>query len=146
MKGKRRVLLHDIVARSWEDLITRPAGPLGLRFILQLLTASIFAIRDGVNDAKAHRATYFWTVRRDWSRRQKCAAENLRASVRVLAAGVILDTLYQYLELGAVRPLETAEIVLVLAYVPYLLARGPVSRVSKRVMGLVDKTHSLHRG
>ena len=140
------MLFHDIVARSWEDLIARPAGPLGFRFILQLLTGAIFAIRDGVNDAKAYRATYFWTVHRDWSRRQKCAAENLRASVRVLATGAILDALYQYLELGAIQPLEAAEIVLVLGFVPYLLARGPVSRVAKRVMRLVDKTHSLHRG
>jgi hypothetical protein len=143
LKGKRRVLLHDIVARGWDELVARPAG---LRFILQLVAACIFAIRDGVNDAKAHRASYFWTVHRDWSRRRKSAGENLRAGVRVLAAGAILDTLYQYVELGAVRPLETVAIVLVLGFVPYVIARGPASRIAKRVMGIMDETHSLHRG
>ena len=38
---------------------------MAFRFILQPVMAAIFAIRDGMKDARAGRSPYFWTVLHD---------------------------------------------------------------------------------
>ncbi len=55
--------------RFWRDLASRPSGPMAFRFILQPSMAAIAAIHDGVKDARAGRAPYFWTVARNSTRR-----------------------------------------------------------------------------
>ena len=44
------------------DLIGRLHGPFSFRFVLQPTMAAIFAIRDGVKDARAGKPAYFWNV------------------------------------------------------------------------------------
>jgi hypothetical protein len=61
----------EIVTRFWDELIARPAGPMGFRFVLQPVMASLLAIRDGIHDARIGRSPYFWTVATDPPRRKK---------------------------------------------------------------------------
>jgi hypothetical protein len=42
--------------RIWEDLMARPGGSLALRFILQPTMSAIFAVRDGIRDARTGRS------------------------------------------------------------------------------------------
>jgi hypothetical protein len=44
------------------DLFARLDGPLHFRFIVQPLVAIIFAVIDGVKDAKAGKPAYFWAL------------------------------------------------------------------------------------
>ncbi|MFZ0886439.1 MAG: hypothetical protein WAN14_23760, partial [Candidatus Acidiferrales bacterium] len=52
--------------RDWErivhDLFARLDGPLHFRFIFQPLMAIIFAVIDGVKDARAGKPAYFWEL------------------------------------------------------------------------------------
>jgi hypothetical protein len=48
--------------RIWDNLLARPGGSLAFRFLLQPVRSTILAVRDGVKDARAGRAPYFWTV------------------------------------------------------------------------------------
>jgi len=147
-KGLRRVSLLDFVGSYWHELVARPAGPMGFRFLLQPVMASILAIRDGIKDAKLNRSPYFWTIATDQTRRKKRLVEGIHAVSRVLILAAAMDILYQLLELDGLRPLETVFIAILLAYVPYLIVRGPTARIARRVMGLKDakETKSLHRG
>jgi hypothetical protein len=43
-----------------------------------------------------------------------------------------MDLAYQLIELNALRPLETLVVAFVLAFLPYLLARGPATRIARR--------------
>jgi hypothetical protein len=122
---------YEIVTRFWDELIARPAGPMGFRFILQPIVASLLAIRDGVKDARTDRSPYFWTVLTDSSRRQKRIVEGIRAVTRVLILGAVMDVIYQIVALHGIRPLQTLVIAVVLAFIPYLLVRGPANRVAK---------------
>lgn len=140
--------LLDFVGSYWHELVARPAGPMGFRFVLQPVMASILAIRDGIKDAKTNRSPYFWTIATDPSRRRKRLVEGIHAVSRVLILAAAMDIIYQLLELNGLRPLETATIAILLAFVPYLVVRGPAARIARRVMGLKDTSNSksLHRG
>lgn len=147
-KGLRQVSLLDFVGSYWHELVARPAGPMGFRFVLQPVMASILAIRDGIKDAKTNRSPYFWTIATDHSRRSKRLVEGIHAVSRVLILAAAMDIIYQLLELNGLRPLETAIIAILLGFVPYLIVRGPAARIARRVMGLKDTSNSksLHRG
>src|SRR5215510_2410292 len=60
------IVLHGIAwsefQRIWDHLSARPSGSLALRFFLQPAMSTIFAIRDGIKDARTGRSPYFWTV------------------------------------------------------------------------------------
>jgi hypothetical protein len=126
--------LHDLHMRFWQELLERPSGPLAFRFILQPVIASFLAVRDGWHDAEMHRPPYFWAIWRDPVTRGARLREGLKAVSRVLALGVAMDLIYQIVRLHAFRPLETVVIALGLAFVPYLLARGPAARVGREVI------------
>jgi len=121
----------DLAIRFWDEMIARPSGPMKFRFVLQPIVASALAIRDGMKDAHLERTPYFWTIVYDPSRRRKRLVEGIRAVSRVLIVGAVIDVIYQYIELGGFRPLETVVIALFLAFLPYAIVRGPATRVER---------------
>lgn len=125
--------LHEIGIRFWHELIARPTGPLGFRFVIQPVIASLLAIRDGYRDAVAGRSAYFWTVLTDGGRRERLR-EGVSAVARVVFFACVADAIYQFIELKAFRPLQMFVIAMVLAFMPYLLIRGPANRVVRWLM------------
>lgn len=123
--------IHDILRRTWEDLMARPSGPLAFRFLLQPVMATIVAIRDGIGDAHGGRSPYFWTVLSNPEERQARLGEGLRATARIMALALLIDAAYQYLALGKFYPGEAIIIAVALAFLPYLLVRGPVARLAR---------------
>jgi hypothetical protein len=118
--------------RVWNDLISGPSGPLGLRFIMQPIMATILAVRDGLKDARHDRSPYFWTILSDPARRWSRVREGLAAVSKVIALAIILDAVYQLIVLGRFYLGEALIVAFVLAFVPYLLIRGPVERIARR--------------
>jgi hypothetical protein len=127
------VLWHGITAaafdRFWHDLAGRPNGPMAFRFILQPSMAAIAAIHDGVKDARAGRAPYLWTVARNSRDRVERLSEALTATARIILLGLAMDVIYQYLVFKTFYPAEALVVALLLAFVPYLLIRGPAMRI-----------------
>jgi hypothetical protein len=122
---------HDVLSRMWEDLVVRPGGPMSLRFVLQPAMAALLAIHDGIRDARTGRSPYFWTVLRDSHARTTRLEEGLAATARILVLGLAMDLIYQTRMLGTFHPTEAAVVALALAFVPYLLMRGPVARLAR---------------
>jgi hypothetical protein len=120
--------------RLWSDILARPDGPMTFRFILQPAMAAIAALRDGVKDARLGRRPYLWAimrgVRSDEGRRGRLW-EGIVSTARILILGVVMDTIYQWLEFKTFYPVQAATIAILLAFVPYLLLRGPVERVAR---------------
>ena len=123
----------DTLHRLWEDLLARPTGPMAFRFILQPAVSAILAIRDGIEDAKAGRSPYFWTVVTNRAERKERLREGLAATSKIIVLALVLDAAYQILVLGRFYPGEAIIIALVLGFVPYLLVRGPAARIARRV-------------
>jgi hypothetical protein len=123
--------IQEILARFWTNLIERPDGPLALRFALQPIVAMLLAVRDGVKDARDGRSPYFWTVLSNPAERGERLREGLAATGKVMAIAIILDVAYQYIALKALYPGEVVVVAIVLAFLPYLLIRGPVARIAR---------------
>lgn len=129
------VIWHGVTAaafeRFWRDLLGRPSGPMSFRFILQPLMAMIAAIREGAEDARTGRAPYFWTIVGNPQQRVERLGEGLTATARIILLGVTMDVVYQYLVFNTFYPDEALVIALLLAFVPYVVVRGPVTRFAR---------------
>jgi len=123
-------LTAQTVQRIWNDLTNRPDGPMSFRFILQPAMAMLAALYDGVRDARAGRSPYLWTILHKPEKRMARLGEGLIATARIMLIGVVIDAIYQWRVLGTFYPTEALLIALALAFIPYLLLRGPVTRIA----------------
>ena len=123
--------MEEIWQRYIESLFARLDGPLHFRIIMQPLMASIFAVIDGVRDAKAGRPAYFWSVIFDSKDRKDLLKLCWKRVGKVFILAIILDVVYSLKELHWVYPGETLIVAFVLAIVPYMLLRGPADRLLK---------------
>ena len=122
---------HGLIERLRVDLLARPSGPMWFRFLLQPFMASIAALRDGIKDARTGRSPYFWTVLTNPAKRSARLREGIRATSKIIVLAVVLDGIYQYIELKTFYPFEALIVGATLGFIPYLLLRGPVGRVAR---------------
>jgi hypothetical protein len=120
----------EVLQRQWQDLTGRPSGSMSFRFVLQPAMAAIAATHDGIRDAQLGRPPYFWTIISDAEKRAGRLREGLVSTARVMLLGMAMDVIYQLKELGTFYPAEAVLIALALAFVPYLLLRGPIGRIA----------------
>ena len=118
--------------RLWKDMLARPGGPMTFRFILQPAMAALAALRDGVSDARFGRTPYLLAILRGVEPRSARLWEGILSTARILILGVVMDVIYQWLVLKTFYPAQAAAIAVLLAFVPYLLLRGPFERVARR--------------
>jgi hypothetical protein len=122
-------MTDDIFTRTWHEILARPSGPFALRFYLQPLMASLLAFRDGVRDAQTGQPAYFWAVCFEPGYRRALLRSGWQSIAKVFVVACVLDVAYQLIVLKGLRPLETILVAVALAIMPYLLVRGPVSRI-----------------
>jgi len=120
--------MDDLLSRFLTDLAGRTSGPFAFRFVLQPLMAVFYAYRDGSHDARAGRPPYFRTVFTDPVHRGALLRDGFKSVGRVIGLGLIMDVLYHVIVFREIWPGEMIVIVLLLAFVPYLLLRGPFNR------------------
>jgi hypothetical protein len=122
------------LGRMWKDILARPGGPMTFRFILQPAMAIIAAARDGVRDARLGRRPYVWALIRgvrDQEGRSGRLWEGIISTARILILGVVMDVIYQWKVLDTFYPIQAATIAILLAFVPYLVLRGPFHRLAR---------------
>lgn len=128
--GVIRYGLSSVTPKAfWHDLVARAGGPMTFRFILQPAMAMIAAFLDGVKDAKAGRSPYLWTILTNPAERQGRLYEGLIHTARIILLGLIMDGVYQFVVLKSFYPGQAVVIAVVLAFIPYLLLRGPIARI-----------------
>lgn len=118
--------------RVIEHLLARLDGPLHLRFFMQPAMALFFGIRDGIEDARENRPAYLWTVYTDPKERKEFLIQGLKRVTKILVFAVILDAIYQVIEFHWFYPGEAIIVAFLLAFVPYLIIRGPANRIAKK--------------
>ena len=121
----------DTLARMVENFFGRMDGPLHFRFILQPLMACIFAVIDGIKDAKTGKPAYFWAVIVDPEHRKELLKDCWKHVGKIFILAVILDVVYQLAVAHTFYPGEILIVAFILAIVPYLLLRGPVNRLMR---------------
>ena len=99
-----------------------------LRLIIQPLVACILAVRAGLRDAREGKPPYFWALAFNAEHRRELLREGWKDIAKLFAMAVILDAIYQFIELHTVYPGEAIIVAFLLAIVPYLLVRASVTR------------------
>jgi hypothetical protein len=124
--------VEDLLIRIAENLIDRVSGPMKFRLLLQPTMAIIFAIRDGLKDARKGRVPYFWAIFTRPTRRKELLREGWKAVSRFFIIAIIMDAIYQFMVLRWFYPGEALAVAFILAFLPYVLIRGPVNRIMRR--------------
>lgn len=127
--------MDDTGTRIWLDLVGRLTGPMTFRILLQPTMAALYAIRDGMKDAHEERPPYFWSMFTNADSRRSLLHEGVRAVGRVILLGVLMDVIYQVIVFRRIYPFELVIVVVLLAFIPYLLLRGPVNRIARHFSG-----------
>jgi len=106
-------------------------GSMKLRFILQILIGVVAATRDGLKDARECRPPYFWSVLAAHGHERRVLMQQESVAVgRAMAAGAVVDALYQLVVLRWIHLFELVGVVFVLVVMPYLIWRGPINRIA----------------
>ncbi len=122
---------------SWEflsDLPARLTGPGRFRFILQPAMAILLGLRGGLADARARRPPYLMGLFFDPLHRREYVRTGLGTIRDIVAVGIILDVVAQFLIFRQVHPVAALLIGPVLITMPYALARGLTNRVTRLVV------------
>jgi hypothetical protein len=134
--------MHDMMLRVWENLIGRLDGPMHLRVLLQPTVATILAVRAGMSDARRNRPVFLWAVLTNKSQRRELLRQGWQDIGKVFAIALVLDLIYQLIVHRTVYPLELLISATLLAIVPYVLVRGPASRIARPFMRRSDRGKS----
>lgn len=127
--------MMEIFSRVWENLWERTQGPMNLRFYLQPAMAIFFALRAALRDVKQKRVPYLWRFATSDGYRREIAQEGWKDFGKVFIIAIILDIVYQLVVIFSLKtkssfyPLESIIVALLLAFIPYVLIRGPVNRL-----------------
>jgi hypothetical protein len=111
------------------DFVARFDGPLHFRLIAQPLMAVLFAVRDGLRDAREGQGAYFWSVLTDADHRRYLIKDGWKGISKIFVMAYLLDVVYQLIEWHRLKPLEALLTAIILAVIPYTLLRGPVNRL-----------------
>lgn len=128
-------LAPEQVARAWRNMVERPEGPMLFRYFLQPTMATIAAVVSGLKDARLGRTPFLPTVLTNPAERAGRIEEAIVDTSRIMLLGLVMDSIYQYIVFDAFHPAEAVIVTLLLAFLPYVLLRGPVARVARHWVG-----------
>ncbi len=123
------------LARVWQNLVERPDGPMLFRYFLQPTMVTIAAVLSGIKDARLGRTPFLQTVINNPAERAGRLDEAIVDTSRVMLLGLVMDSIYQFLVFDTFHPGEAVIVTLMLAFLPYVLLRGPVARVARWWVG-----------
>lgn len=121
--------MEDFLARFMENFVGRVQGPMHFRMVLQPLMAILFAVRDGRKDAHEGKPPYGWALFTNAGHRREMLRQGWKSVGKIFILALVLDAIYQYIELKWFYPGEAVLVAFMLALVPYLLLRGPINRL-----------------
>jgi hypothetical protein len=104
-----------------------------IRLVIQPIVAIVLAIRAGLKDCREGQPAYFWAVLRNSADRGRLFRSGWKDIGRVVIVALVLDTVYQLIVLRWWYPVQAFIVAAALAVVPYVLFRGPINRVARRV-------------
>ena len=113
-----------------EELPQRFTGPGRLRFILQPAIAILLGLRGGLADARTGNPPFLFGLLFDAGRRRELLKSGVGTIRNLLAFGIILDIVFQWVLYRAVHPGAAVLIGPILICAPYAIARALTRRVA----------------
>ena len=114
-----------------EELPRRFSGPGRFRFILQPVLAILLGARGGLADARAGKPPYMFGLLFAAGHRRELLGSGAAAIATLLAMGIILDIVFQFVLYRAVHPGAALVIGPILICTPYALSRALTTRLAR---------------
>jgi hypothetical protein len=127
-------MIDGIFSRVWENIAGRTGGTMSFRFIMQPLVAAFFGVRAAIRDIKAGNPPFLATLIRDSEKRHGLIREGWKDVGKIFVFACLLDAIYQVIVLKWFYPGETIILAAMLAFVPYILIRGPLARIWRKII------------
>lgn len=121
----------EVLGRIGRNIAERPGGSMAFRFILQPVMAAVAALHDGARDARLGRSPYLWTILTKRSEDAPSLRDGVIATARIILLGLVMDAIYQVVVLDTFYPAEIVIVAVLLAFIPYVLLRGPFCRLAR---------------
>jgi hypothetical protein len=126
--------MNDLLNGVWSEIAARPGGPMAFRFYLQPMMAFLFAVRDGLHDARTGKPAYFWALLIRSADRAELLWDCWKSVRNIFVIAAAMDLIYQLLVLHGLRPVQTLAVAVALAIIPYVVLRGPANRLATLTM------------
>jgi hypothetical protein len=123
--------INEVLSRAVGELLGRSSGPFHARLVIQPIVASLLAIRAGMRDARAGRPPFLWTILRNPQARKYLIESGWKDIGKIFTVAIVLDTVYQLIVLRGFYVVQALIVAIVVALLPYVLLRGPVSRIAR---------------
>lgn len=121
----------EMLSRGVNELLGRASGPLHLRLAIMPTVVTFFAVRAGLRDAREGRPAVSWAVLGNPAERTRVIRSAMKDIGRVFVTALVVDTTYQLVVLRAFHFLQLLIVAVGCAIVPYILIRGPVTRLTR---------------
>jgi len=113
-----------------DELPQRFTGTGRMRFILQPMLAILLGMRGGLADARAGNPPYLFGLLFHAGRRRELVQSGVAAISTLLAMGIILDIVFQFILYRAVHPGAALVVGPILICLPYALSRALTNRLA----------------
>jgi hypothetical protein len=126
-------IILDEVSRAVGQLLGRAGGPLHFRLVMMPTMVTILAIRAGLRDARTGQPAFLWAVLTNPVERRQLLRSAIKDIGRIFVFALVLDATYQLVVLQWLYPVQLLIVAVTCAIVPYVLVRGPVGRLTRRL-------------
>jgi hypothetical protein len=123
----------EMLFRRGEHLLGRVGGPLSFRLMIMPTVVTLLALRADRRDAREGRSAFLGAFITDPTERRRLFRMAVKDVGRIFIVAIVLDITYQLMVLRWVYPGEALVVAVVCAVVPYVLVRGPVIWLVRRL-------------
>jgi hypothetical protein len=125
-------ILH-LLSRGVDELLGRFSGPLNFRLFVMPTVVTILAIRADLRDAREARPAPLGGFFSNPAERGRLLRSAIKDVGRIFVVAIVLDTTYQLWVLRSFHIGQLLIVAVVCAIVPYVLVRGPITRLVRRL-------------
>jgi hypothetical protein len=120
------------IDRAVEQLLGRSSGPMYFRLLIQPAVAITLAIRAGLRDTRENKPAFLWELLTNPAQRRQLLQSVWKDLGRIIIASFGIDIVYQLIVFKFFYPLQSVIVTVAIALLPYIMLRGPVTRLSRR--------------
>ena len=125
--------IWQVLSRGVEQLLGRFSGPLNFRLFVMPTVVTILAIRADLRDAREGRPAPLGAFITNPTERRRLFRLAVKDIGRIFIVAIVLDTTYQAWVLRSFHVGQLFIVAVVCAVVPYVLVRGPITRLVRRL-------------
>ena len=121
----------QMLSQRVDHLLGRASGPLNFRLLVMPTVVTILAIRADRRDAREGRPAFLGAFLTNSIERRRLFRSAVKDVGRIFIVAIVLDTAYQLFVLRAFYLGEALVVAVACAVVPYVLVRGPITRLAR---------------